>query len=134
MPEHVLETQFGLIQYHDDTVLNFSDGLYGYETNKRYLLWEQKEFDPFKWLICLDKPSLMFPVVNPKLLVDGYHPQVSGLEKWKGLLVVLTIGESTESATANLRAPILILEENKLAKQVILADANYSLQHPVTLK
>ena len=41
MPEHVLDTQFGLIQYHDDTVLNFSDGLYGYETNKQYLLWEQ---------------------------------------------------------------------------------------------
>lgn len=134
MSDRVLETQFGSIHYRDGAVLHFSEGIYGYEQLKRYLVWEQESYTPFKWLICLDKPDFMFPVINPELFVDGYQPQVSGLEKWKGLLVVVTIGESAKSVTANLRAPILILEENRLAKQVILADVNYSLKHPIILK
>jgi len=134
MPEHILDTRFGQIRYHHDAVLNFTEGLYGYETLKQFLLWEDKAYHPFKWLISLERSDFMVPVINPQLFVEGYQPQVSGLEKWKGLLVVVTIGESKQDVTANLRAPILILEESKLAKQVILADVGYSLKHPVILK
>lgn len=127
----LIECPFGQIEYTEEDVLSFPDGLYGYDQHREFLVWNEKKFIPFQWLISLENPELMFPVVDPKLICPDYDPNHRHTFEWDTMLVVVTMGDSVESVTANLRAPILLSTGKNVAKQVILTDTNYPLQYRV---
>ena len=129
--KNVVECQFGCIEYDEEDILSFPDGLYGYDEYHRYLVYTQKEFLPFKWLICLDDPFLMFPVIDPTIVCPDYHPKFKGVKSTGSLLAVVTMGNTMESVTMNLRAPILIFKKGSEAKQIILTDSQYPLRYRV---
>ena len=119
---------FGTIKYDASDVLCFDEGLYGYEEYSEFIVWNQQEYQPFQWLISLQNPDLMFPVVDPGNFVRDYQPSISEPESWDTLLTIVSIGETRESVTANLRAPILVQRESQKAKQIILTDSKYPLR------
>ncbi len=129
--KQVLDCPFGQIEYSEEDILSFPDGLYGYDQHSQFLVWREKKFLPFQWLVSIDDPELMFPVIDPKLISPDYDPNHRHTLDWDAMLVVVTMGENIESVTANLRAPILLSTETRIAKQVILTDTNYSLQYRV---
>ena len=110
---NVVECQFGCIEYEDKDTLFFTDGLYGYDQYHHYLVYTQKEFLPFQWLICLDDPRLMFPVIDPKIVYPDYNPKFKGDTSTTSLLAIVTMGCTVESVTVNLRAPIRIFKARK---------------------
>lgn len=126
-----LECQFGRIEYDNDEVLSLHEGLYGYEEYKRYLVWINDQYLPFQWLVCVDNPQLMFPVIDPKIICPEYDPKVNNEEPWDSILNIVSIGNSMESVTVNLRAPILISNKQHLGKQVVLSETNYPLRHKI---
>ncbi len=86
-------------------------------------------------LICdfrsLDDPSVSFVVVPPGEFFADYAPEIDddvvdalGIETAEDLLtlVLVTLGDAAEDATANLRAPLLINHRNRRATQAILDD------------
>jgi flagellar assembly factor FliW len=96
-------------------------------------------------LICdlrsLDDPGVSFVVVPPGEFFDDYTPEIGddtvaalGVEEAEDLLtlVLVTLAETAESATANLRAPLLINHRNRRATQAILDDPELSMQAPLT--
>jgi flagellar assembly factor FliW len=96
-------------------------------------------------LICdfrsLDDPQVSFVVVPPGEFFDGYTPEIDddtvaalGVEAAEDLLtlVLVTLGDSAESATANLRAPLLINHRNRRATQAILDDPGLPMKAPLT--
>ena len=128
---NVVECQFGWIEYEDKDILFFPDGLYGYDQYHHYLVYTQKEFLPFQWLICLDDPYLMFPVIDPKIVCPNYHPKFKGTKSTGSLLAIVTMGSTMESVTINLRAPIRVFKASRKAKQEILTDTQYPLKYHV---
>jgi len=129
-----VECPFGRVEYDEEDVLIFPNGLYGYENTHRYFVWKHEATLPFKWLICIDEPDLMFPVIYPKLVHPEYDPKLKNFESLDSLLVIVNMGRTMESVTANLRAPILISHEEHRAKQIILSDSNYSVRYRLIQK
>lgn len=127
----ILECQFGQIAYADEDTLTFSEGLFGFSQYHRFLLWDDSQYVPFRWLISLDNPHLVFPVIDPRIACPDYDPKINSGEKWDSLLAVVTIGDSKESVTMNLRAPILVDDTSRSGKQVILTDTEYPLRYHV---
>lgn len=130
----------GLISYTEDSVLVFPEGLIGLEANTRYISVDIPEYKPFKWLLCLDDPSLAFPIMEPFLFMPGYDVGLSdanlrtiGLTSMPQaeIFAIVTIGNSMEEVTANLRGPIVINKMNRLGKQFILSDSSFSLRHKI---
>jgi len=127
----VLKCQFGEIEYDERNIVLFPEGLCGFEQYKKYILWESKKYIPFIWLICVEKPDLKFPIIDPHVIYPAYNPILQDIESWDILLAVVTIGEAVDSVTMNLRAPIFINEEEHRGKQIILAENRYPLQYKV---
>jgi len=115
-------------------------GLLGFERIKDYLLVSNPVEEPFRRLRVKDNPSLAFVVVEPFLAVPDYRPDIPqpdveflGLTQTEDALVysVVTL-HAGQSATINLKGPIVINRNTGIGKQVIIANAaNYSVQHPL---
>jgi flagellar assembly factor FliW len=127
----LLECQFGSVSYQEHEIIHFADGIYGFEQYKQFLLWENSKYVPFQWLICLENPKLVFPVVDPILFYPDYLPNIDHKGGVPVLLAVVTIGETTENVTANLRAPIIIDVKNRIGRQAILTDTKYPLRYRI---
>ncbi len=134
--------RFGEIPVPEVGVIRFSDGLPGFPEARRFLLLETGEEQVFYWLQSLDDPALAFVVMDPALLVPDYMGRLT-LPEWDreffapvapadlSAMVIVTFGE--EGATANLLAPLLVREADRLGRQVILAESEEWLRMPVFL-
>jgi flagellar assembly factor FliW len=136
----LLTKPFGKIEIYPEQILEFEDGLLGFETYNKFALIEENEESPFKWLQAVQEQGLAFIVIQPSLFIDDYKPLIPseelseiGLENYAEALVfvIVTIPlENPNEMTANLQGPILINKKNSKAKQFISRDE----KHPVRYK
>ena len=98
---------------------------------------------PFKWFQSIDEPSLAFVITDPLLFVPEYKAKISKDEvssieladPGKALiLVIVNIKRDHSEITINLQGPIVINTEEKLAKQVIIKESDYSVHHVIFSK
>jgi flagellar assembly factor FliW len=133
----LLSKPFGKIQIEPEQILEFPDGLLGFENFKEFALIEESEDSPFKWLQSVQEKSLAFIVIQPELFLDEYKPLIPedelsemDLESVNDALkfVIVTIpNDNPQEMTANLQGPILINKKKHIAKQLISRDD----RHPV---
>ena len=63
----ILQTRyFGELDVRESEIIDFSHGLPGFDTVKRYILINnEEENSPFKWLQSIDDRMLAFVLINP---------------------------------------------------------------------
>jgi flagellar assembly factor FliW len=134
-------TKFGDIEYSETDIVTFEVGLVGFPTDKRFLILNLKPKTPFRWLQCIDNPSLAFLVGFAEAIVPRYSPSFNradaneiGITEESPTMILATVtipvGKPDEM-TINLAAPIVINGESMKAKQVILSDDAYTVRHRV---
>lgn len=130
---------FGRITYHAEDILNFPNGLFGFESEKQFLLL------PFSGsqgnMLCLQSisaPSPAFIVMNPFSLKPDYTPILSPEElKLMGVAeshelcyyVMCVAREPVGASTVNLRCPVVVNPDLHKAVQVILDTDDYQMRH-----
>jgi len=136
----VFSPVLGEISYQEDEVVLFPEGLIGFENNRRFIIKTKDGFEPFYWLLCLDEPGLLFPVIDPSLIMKDYRPRPSGNElrsigiENRGdvqVLAVVTVGQTVDQVSVNLRGPIVINKMRNLGKQIILMESKYLVKYPI---
>ncbi|MCK8059836.1 MULTISPECIES: flagellar assembly protein FliW [unclassified Fusibacter] len=136
-----METQIigvGKVEYQEENILHFTNGMYGFENLTRYIFVAAAEPEfPFFYLKSLERDDLQFIVTNPFLFVDKYDfeladavvealkiKEVSDVSVYN--LVVLL--DDVAKTTINLKAPIIVNHKSMLASQVILKE-EYAFKH-----
>ena len=130
---------FGRISYAPEDVLDFPNGLFGFESEKRFLLL------PFSGsqgnMLCLQSVAAAAPafiLMNPFSLKPDYAPMLSPEElKLMGVshscelcyYVMCVAREPVGKSTVNLRCPVVINPELHRAAQVILDTDAYHMRH-----
>jgi flagellar assembly factor FliW len=123
-------------------VIEMAAGLPGFREARRFVLVEWDEpASPFAVLRCVDVEELEFLVAAPVVLFPDYAPEIDdGYAEALGLqsaddalvLVIVTVPERPEEATANLLAPIVVNVHTYAAAQIVLPDAPVDdLRRPV---
>ena len=135
-------TRFGKITFDKSGIIKFSEGLPGFVNQKCYVILEVAEYAPLKWLQSIEEAWLAFVILDPLTLLDNYNIDIgrntmaelglSSSEK-AAIYVIVTASETPQGATANLQAPIVINAAARLAKQIILTNGSYSVQHPILI-
>lgn len=122
--------QFGELEFEEKHVLNFPYGLIGFEENKKFLVVNDEESEPFRWLVSLDDPELSFPLIdvssNPEIS-KKYFPKENVT-----LFAVASIKEQLDESTVNMRSPIVIDNSDRKGKQVVLEDDLLMVRTPLT--
>ena len=136
----ILETKhFGEIKIGENDIINFVDGIPGFEKLSKYIIVENPDEEiPFKWLQCIDDPDLAFVIIDPFVFKSDYEfdiPQ-NAIEKLHikshediNIYTIVVVPEDIEKITANLAAPIVINAVNRKGKQVFLEDDRYHRRH-----
>lgn len=134
-----LETlQFGAIEVTDDQIITFPKGLLGFEGLHRYVIVDREDCRPFRWLQSVDSGDLALVVIDPHTFFPDYTVSVHAREvadigarnpEDVEIMVVATIPKEMEKMSVNLQGPILINRMDMQAKQLVLTDSQYSVQH-----
>ena len=105
--------QFGEIEFKPDAIINFDDGILGFEEQKRFLLLSEKE-GFFFWLTSIDEPEIIFPLFSINLLQENY---INGdLEPFG----IVKLDKDPQNISINLKAPVFINHEKKIGYQRIM--------------
>jgi flagellar assembly factor FliW len=141
---------FGTIEYTDEQVVEFPQGLPAFEDETRFLAHERLETRPVIYLQSLTTPNLCFITLPVETVAPGYQVFLSvddrralDLDETRQPLApaeVLCLGivtiapsESKPQPTVNLLAPVIIHRETRKAVQAIQTEGGYSHQHPLPI-
>jgi flagellar assembly factor FliW len=121
---------------HTGMRLHFIEPLPGFD-NEDYTLAPIDEHGLLYSLRSVDAPAVRFVLAATPAFFPDYLPPLAGaLAEPLGsdevdLLVILTVGQGLQDATANLRAPVAIARSTRRAVQVILDDDTLSMRQPL---
>lgn len=132
--------RFGSFEISDDKIIKMQKPILGFEGLNSYCLIEQEEFHPFMWLQSINDPAIAFIVVNPVLFFSDYRIRIHSKEvadlavkspENVETYVIVTIPKNPNEMSVNLQGPILINTENNMAKQLVMVNSVYQVNHPL---
>ena len=119
-------TRFGPIAVQADDLIRFPEGLPGLEGCRDWVLLSEAENDAIAWLQSVDRADVALAVVSPRRFVPGYRMRVArrelellGLDQIDRAQVLVIVGRAERCLTLNLKAPIVVNPERRMARQVI---------------
>ncbi len=132
-------TRFGLVDYVEQDVMTFADGLVGFPDFTQFVVICPKEGSQFRWLQSVEDSNLAFLTTVPFQYVADYSPVISsktakglGLTEDNQPLVFVTVSiprGRPEDMTLNLAGPIIVNPVTRWGRQVILENDSYSIRH-----
>ena len=125
---------FGLIEYQEDEVIVFSEGIPGLGEDQRFLLLSDAPGDLFCWLQSVEDGDLALVLIDVPQIKPDYDPQIDKdilIEMGEPLVCynVAVVPEDIEQMRVNLKAPILINSSLRTGRQVISGNDEYSVRH-----
>ena len=130
---------FGEIDYLEEDILTFPAGLFGFEEEHQFLLL------PFEGsagsLLCfqsVNTPALAFVAMDPFSLDPDYAPELQPKElralgvkesQELGFYVLCVVKKPVSESTVNLKCPVAVHPETRVAQQVILETDRYEMRH-----
>ncbi|GAB6188795.1 hypothetical protein JCM30566_05340 [Marinitoga arctica] len=135
------QTKFGELEIANSEIVNFENGIPGFEHLKKFYIHFLKETFPIQWLLSLEDPDISFPIIDPLLVRIDYTFDISKdvvkyleIEKPDDVKIfaIMTIPHNEpDNITVNLKAPLLISKKNNKGIQIILENEKYHLKHNV---
>lgn len=115
--------QFGELEFGPELIINFPNGIYGFEELNSYLLIKTED-DLFYWLNSIDEPEIAFPVVGIRILDENY-PMIDGYEPFG----IVNLNADPLKITINLKAPVYIDQDDKSGFQKIIDVDKYPVEY-----
>lgn len=115
--------QFGEVEFDNEKVIKFKDGILGFEKFKKFILISE-ENGIFYWLTSIDEPEIVFPLFPVKLLFDDY-PEREGFEGFG----IVRLDKKPQNITVNLKAPVYLNQEKKAGYQKILDSEKFPVDY-----
>jgi len=123
-----------------EDVIAFPTGLPGFESCRRFVVMSREDAAPLCWLQGLDEPRPAFLAIDPALVLENYrmrlgpadHQRLDAREDDPLLWLAIVTIASDDTATVNLRAPIVINPRRMMGFQVVPHESLYPLRHPLS--
>lgn len=135
---------FGEIELDEDKILEFPNGIIGFEEHKRYaILYDEEsksEGARISWLQSLDEPLLALPVIEPFMVMKEYAPLIedellkpigSPTDENMLFLLVMTVPSDMTKVTANMKAPCIINIAEQKGVQLIVENTDYPVKYNI---
>lgn len=127
-------SRFGDISVAGDRIINFVQGVPGFEKLRRFILIDHDADGVFRWLQAVDDPSVAFLMTDPNQFRPEYavplrKADADGLGvKDPGSLITLVmvcVSQDTRELSLNLKGPVVFNADNMKAIQCVLDKEDY---------
>jgi flagellar assembly factor FliW len=137
--------QFGIVQFAEEDVFEFPNGLPGFEAEHRFLCIERPALRPVVFLQSITRTDLCFITLPARSVDPGYELEVAVEERtvlglaafelpvWDQSLACLAIVclPTEGNPTANLLGPVVLSRETHKGVQAVRDDRRYSALTPL---
>jgi flagellar assembly factor FliW len=121
---------FGKLEISPETIIEMIQPIYGFESSKRFtLLSDQDIGTDLLWFQSIDEQNVCFMLANPSSFINNVMFEISE-EELKivnanhlddiDVLTIVSLGETFDKSTLNLKSPILLNSKNNHGAQIIL--------------
>lgn len=141
-PVVVQSDLLGAVEVPPEALYTFASGLYGFDALTRWALLPAGR-EGLYWLPSAERSGIVFLLADPFHWFPGYEADIPDEEiaqlalapgEAPALLVIVTLpGAPGETASANLRAPLVLAPVGRRARQVVLPDDRHATRAPLTL-
>ncbi|MEW6702738.1 MAG: flagellar assembly protein FliW [Bacteroidota bacterium] len=115
--------QFGDVEFTEDKIINFDNGLFGFEDLKKYLFIKPDD-SFFYWLNSIENADIAFPMFGIRV-IDEEFPQEDYFEAFG----IVTLNSDPLKITVNLKAPVYINQNLKSGFQKIIDTDKYPVHY-----
>ena len=132
--------RFGRVEFDKEDVVAFAEGILGFGHVREYIFVEDPHDEVFIWLQSVDSPDIAFPVLEPELFASDYkvslnksdlqHLELESMDNARTFNIV-TIPDDPQNMTANLKAPIVVNVEKRMARQCVLQNNDLAIREPI---
>jgi len=116
--------QFGEIEFDENMIIEFKEGIIGFENLKKFILINAED-DLFYWLTSVDEPEIVFPLFGIRVIMEEDYPQEKNCEPFG----IVKLNQDPAKVTINLKAPVYIDQNEKSGFQRILDDEKYPINY-----
>ncbi|MBC7197110.1 flagellar assembly protein FliW [Deferribacteraceae bacterium V6Fe1] len=144
MEKKVLNSpKLGKFEYTEDDLVTMVSPILGFNELSDFLFISSEEFYPFSYFQSVQDENVTFILADIKTFFPDYSPKfnkrdykVLQIEKDEemALFGLVVVKDDPQNATINLKAPVVINTNKKLAKQIILEDDIYKVKTPLFSK
>jgi flagellar assembly factor FliW len=117
--------QFGEIDFEQDSIIKFEEGLLGFEELKEFLLISEEE-GLFFWLTSISEPEIVFPLFSINHLQEKFET-VDEFEPFG----IVKLDKDPSSVTINLKAPVFINQTEKNGYQKLIDNEANIVDYPL---
>jgi flagellar assembly factor FliW len=133
----ITTTRFGELEVDKKDIIEFTEGLLGFENQKKFFIVDPGDQTLILWLQSIDDAATAFPIIEPKIFQPNYMVKLLPIElnslnlenlQNASVYTVLTIPQNVTEMSANLKAPIIINNKTKNARQIVLQDSKLEVR------
>lgn len=133
-------TRFGELEVDKKDIIVFKEGLLGFENLKKFFIVDPGDQTLILWFQSAEDPATAFPILEPKIFKPDYivkllPAELASLElesiNSASVYTILTIPKNVQEMSANLKAPIVINNQSKVARQIVLQDSKLEVRCPM---
>ncbi|WP_127715651.1 flagellar assembly protein FliW [Halobacteriovorax sp. HLS] len=130
-------TRFGELEVEKKDIITFKDGLLGFEKLTQFFIVDPGDQTLILWIQSVDDASTAFPIIEPKIFKPDYSVKLLPAELTSlslenltdaSIYTILTIPQTVTEMSANLKAPIVINNKTKIARQIVLQDSKLEVR------
>lgn len=127
----ILTSRFGELEVDKKDIITFNEGPLGFDNLKKFFVVDPGDQTLILWLQSIDDEKVAFPIIEPKIFRPDYSVKLLPAElaslkieslSEASVYTILTIPQTVTDMTANLKAPIIINNATKSARQIVLQD------------
>lgn len=127
----------GEVEINPSQIIKFEHGLPGFEEEKEFVQLPLSEESAYQVLQSVKTAGLAFIITSPYAVFTDYNfdledSVIQALDIKSvdevAVFVIVSLKDTLEKSTVNMKAPIVLNIENQKAKQIIL-DEDYAIRH-----
>lgn len=131
-------TRFGELEIKNSDIIQFKEGILGFEQLKKFFVVDPGDQTLILWFQSVEDPAVAFPIIEPKIFLPSYSVKLLPAElnslqiesvNDACVFTILTIPQIVTDMSANLKAPIVINNKTKLARQIVLQDSKLEVRY-----
>jgi flagellar assembly factor FliW len=115
--------QFGEVDFTEDLVIYFAEGLFGFENLHKFLLIKTDD-ELFYWLNSIEQPEIAFALIGLRV-IDEKYPTIENNEAF-GIVI---LSKNPSDIKVNLKAPVYINQGSKNGFQKIIDSEKYPIDY-----
>jgi flagellar assembly factor FliW len=133
-------TRFGELEVAKQDILTFKEGLLGFDNLHKFFVVDPGDQTLILWLQSTEDESVAFPIIEPRIFKPDFTISLLPIEMQSvgiqniseaSVYTILTIPQNVTEMSANMKAPIIINNKSKVARQIVLQNNKLEVRYPM---